>query len=168
MMLPTPFARSCALFSLAAVSAVAFAADDTWTDFSGAALATMQSKAKPAGDTVLAAVRRIAKGESIKQQQSFHDEGAQAFEIDLDGDGKREGLGFYTLEGTPDGGNYTARSGVVLRETGFGWQPVLEFPIGTNMVGFGTVSAIDGRRITVTIPADVLDKPQVETYTVPK
>lgn len=140
-------------------------ADDPDLDFSGAALAHVRAHGRPATPALQAAARRAI--EASAGEEGCQVDGERLFEVDVDGDGRAEGLAAWTESGCGgSAGNYYARQLAVLRAQGDDWTPVLTgVSLGTKLVGARRIDAIDGGRLSLR-PEDG-SLAQAETVVVP-
>ena len=141
------------------------AADDADLDFSGAALAHVRAHARPAAPALQAAARRAI--EASAGEADCQVDGERLFEVDLDGDGRAEGVAAWTESGCGGSpGNDYARQLAVLRAQGDDWVPVLTgVSLGTKLVGARRIDAIDGGRLSLRPEGASLS--QAETVVVP-
>lgn len=134
------------------------AEDTQYFDFSGAALARMRSDARPAPPALRDAARRLVDETAGERGCGTYPEGERLFVVDLDGQPGDEALLLYTLEGC-GGGNYYERGGYVLREADGTWAQVVDFPLGTKLVGNATISALEPGVVVVSPDGDSMFEP---------
>lgn len=136
------------------------AEDNQYFDFSGAALDRMRKDARPAPPALREEARRLVDATASERGCGTYPEGERLFVVDLDGRPGEEALLLYTLQGCGDGGNYHERGGYVLRETDGNWAPVVDFPLGTKLVGNARISALEPGVLVVSPDGDSMFEQQ--------
>jgi hypothetical protein len=120
------------------------------SNFSGPALDTIKQHGTPAGQALSPAVATTATSSAKLEECTYVANPSDSYLIDLDGDGKREGISFYTLTQCKVGQDL--RVMVLFRQDQSGkWSSVLETAITVGQAPPRPILAIDQEAGTISI-----------------